>query len=118
MTYTHPLKNPRYSNFSHWFSLTCTRITKRYTYINAKYYRNSEHVLRIYYAILVLGSRTVHDDKYIHSKALAFWIFPDGSVQFVRESRNVIGFFCRILSLLKGSFGKETYNLIDPTNRS
>ena len=26
--------------------------------------------------------------------------------------------FCRILSLLLGSFAKETYNLIDPTNQS
>jgi len=29
-----------------------------------------------------------------------------------------IGLFCRISSLLKGSFRKETYNFIDPTNRS
>ena len=26
--------------------------------------------------------------------------------------------FCRILSLLKGSFAKETYNFEEPTNRS
>ena len=28
------------------------------------------------------------------------------------------GLFCRIASLLKVSFAKETYNLIDPTNCS
>jgi len=28
----------------------------------------------------------------------------------------IIGFICRILSLLKGSFAKETYNFIDPTS--
>ena len=28
------------------------------------------------------------------------------------------GLFCRISSLLQGSFAKETYNWIDPTNRS
>ena len=28
----------------------------------------------------------------------------------------IIGLFCRILSLLQGSFAKETYNLIVPTN--
>jgi len=35
-------------------------------------------------------------------------------------SRNdyIIGLFSRILSLLQGSFAKETYNLIDPINRS
>jgi len=30
----------------------------------------------------------------------------------------IIGLFCRIQSLLKGSFAKETCNFIDPTNRS
>jgi len=30
----------------------------------------------------------------------------------------IIGIFCRISSLLWGSFAKETYNFIDPTNRS
>ena len=28
----------------------------------------------------------------------------------------IIGLFCRILSLLKVSFAEESYNLIDPTN--
>ena len=31
---------------------------------------------------------------------------------------NIIGLFCRNSSLLQGSFAKETYKLIDPTNRS
>ena len=31
---------------------------------------------------------------------------------------NIIGPFCRISSLLQGSFAKETYNLKEPTNRS
>jgi len=30
----------------------------------------------------------------------------------------IIGLFCRIASLLWGSFAKETYNFIDPTNIS
>jgi len=30
----------------------------------------------------------------------------------------IIGLFCRILSLFKGSFAKETYNFKEPTNRS
>ena len=29
-----------------------------------------------------------------------------------------LGIFCRISSLLQGFFAKETYNFIDPTNRS
>jgi len=30
----------------------------------------------------------------------------------------IIGLFCRISSLLKGSFAKETYNFKEPTNCS
>jgi len=30
----------------------------------------------------------------------------------------MIGLFCRIWSLLLGSFAKETYNFKEPTNRS
>ena len=30
----------------------------------------------------------------------------------------IIGFFCRISSLLQGSFAKATYNFEEPTNRS
>jgi len=30
----------------------------------------------------------------------------------------IIGLFCRISSLLEGSFTKETYNFKEPTNRS
>jgi len=30
----------------------------------------------------------------------------------------IIGLLCRISSLLKGSFAKETYNFKEPTNRS
>jgi len=30
----------------------------------------------------------------------------------------IIGLFCRISSLLNGSFAKETYNFKEPTNRS
>jgi len=39
-------------------------------------------------------------------------------VTTVSRIDSIIGLFCRILSLLLGSFAKETYNFIDPTNRS
>ena len=35
----------------------------------------------------------------------------------VSRINKIIGRFCRILSLLKGSFAKETYDFTDPTNR-
>ena len=33
-------------------------------------------------------------------------------------NNQIIGLFCRISSLSQGSFAKETYNAIDPTDRS
>jgi len=39
-------------------------------------------------------------------------------VAMVSRIHKNIGLFCRIASLLQGSFAKETYNLIDPTNCS
>jgi len=36
----------------------------------------------------------------------------------VRYDSCVVGLFCRILSLLLGSFAKETHNFIDPTAKS
>jgi len=42
----------------------------------------------------------------------------DYGVATVSRIDKIIRLFCKILSLLKGSFAKETYNLIDPTDRS
>jgi len=39
-------------------------------------------------------------------------------VATVSRIDEMIGLFCRMQSLLKGSFAKETYNVIDPTDRS
>jgi len=39
-------------------------------------------------------------------------------VATINRINKTIGLFCRIASLLWGSFAKETYNFIDPTNIS
>jgi len=39
-------------------------------------------------------------------------------VATIRRLLKILGLFCRISSLLKGSFAKETYNFKEPTNRS
>ena len=39
-------------------------------------------------------------------------------VATVSRIDKIIGLFCRVSSLLLGSFAKETYNLFDPTNQS
>jgi len=39
-------------------------------------------------------------------------------VATVSRIDKITGLFCRILSLLQGSFAKETYNFIDPTHQS
>jgi len=38
--------------------------------------------------------------------------------QYHDTACKIIGLFCRIASPLQGSFAKETYNVIDPTNQS
>ena len=39
-------------------------------------------------------------------------------VATVSRIDKIVGFFCRILSFLEGSFANETYNFIEPTNFS
>jgi len=39
-------------------------------------------------------------------------------VATISRINKMIGLFCRILALLKGSFAKETCNFIDPTKQS
>jgi len=46
-----------------------------------------------------------------------FLIYAYG-VATVSRIDKLIGLFCRILSLLQGSFAKGAFNLIDPTNQS
>jgi len=55
---------------------------------------------------------------YIHISytSISFYTYAYG-VAYVRRI-DIIGLFCRIASLLWGSFAKETYNFIDPTNIS
>ena len=47
-----------------------------------------------------------------------FGVLFKGVTCYVIDIRKIIGFFCRISPLFLGSFAKETYNSIDPTNRS
>jgi len=42
----------------------------------------------------------------------------DSVSHFISRIDKIIGLFCRILSLLYGSFAKETYVFREPTNRS
>ena len=42
----------------------------------------------------------------------------ESGVATVSRIDKIIGLFCRVLSLLLGSFAKETYNFIDPTDQS
>jgi len=48
---------------------------------------------------------------------VAWLIDPRGLATISRLPKN-IGLFCRISSLLQGSFAKETYNFKEPTDRS
>ena len=46
------------------------------------------------------------------------WMRHDTGVAVDSRIDKIIGLFCRTMSLLQGSFAKETYNFIDPTDRS
>jgi len=63
---------------------------------------------RVYVQVSFIGLACVHTlaHRYVYRVAT------------VSRIDKIIGLFCRILSLLLGSFAEETYNLIDPTNQS
>ena len=50
-----------------------------------------------------------------HSECLRKYTYGVATVSRIDK---IIGLFCRISSLLEGSFAKETYNFIDPTSQS
>jgi len=56
----------------------------------------------------------IHRDLYI--RATCTYIYYGVATDSMIDK--IIGLFCRIMSLLQGSFTKETYNFIDPTNQS
>jgi len=64
---------------------------------------------------------TKKSSKSTYSNCLHAFNCPDlgcYGVATVSRIDKITGLFCRISSLLKGSFAKETYNFIDPTNQS
>jgi len=50
---------------------------------------------------------------YIYAHIYCTWLWSTGS-----RLLKIVGLFCRISSLLSGSFAKETYSFKEPTNRS
>jgi len=61
-------------------------------------------------------------DVYIHELSSQFWKryvwYGVATVSRIDKIIIIISLFCRILSLLLGSFAKETYDFKEPTNRS
>ena len=53
-----------------------------------------------------------------HLLSYIYHMFSCYGVATISRLRTIIGLFCRILSLLQGSFAKETYHSKEPTNRS
>ena len=65
----------------------------------------------------------IHIDMHVHIHISASvrgptYIHSGYGVATVSRIDKIIGLFCRIASLLQGSFAKETYNLTDPINQS
>ena len=67
-----------------------------------------------------LQHTATHCNTLQHTATLRVATVPFLSYGVATVSRidRIIGLFCKILSLLQGSFAKETYNNIDPTSRS
>ena len=53
---------------------------------------------------------------YIHTSSILYICYHAYGVASVSRIDYITGLFCRILSLLQGSFAKETCNCVDPTN--
>ena len=56
-----------------------------------------------------------HENRYTHTPNLIRIGYGVATISRLLKSPDL---FCRISSLLWGSFAKETYNFIDPTHRS
>ena len=56
--------------------------------------------------------------SFTHDMTSMLFAYLTYGVATIRRLLKIIGLFCRILSLLQGSFAKETYNFKEPTNRS
>jgi len=85
--------------------------TNTHTYVNT---RGHTHTYRTRSCMLTCAralSPPPHTRTHAHISNLY-------GVATVRRIDRTIGLFCRILLLLLGSFAKETYILIDPTNQS
>jgi len=87
------------------------------------------HVWSIYISLYVLMYVYTYNklDRHIHRALLTHPTNSSHPIQATRSWHGVatisrllksIDLFCRISSLLQGSFAKETYNLKEPTNRS
>jgi len=77
---------------------------------------HSEWVIVIRH-ILVISQNATHTCNW-HDSFCATHTCKSYGVAPVSKIDTMIGLFCRILSLLQGSFVKETYNFIDRTNCS
>ena len=63
----------------------------------------------------------IRTNKCTHASTHLISLLPrtqNFAVTWQADGGETEGLFCRILSLLKGSFAKKTYNFEEPTNRS
>jgi len=101
----------------------------RYTYIDACIYIICVHIYRCRYIHILyihtctpvpcpmVKSSNVRPDIYTHIQICTFTYIYYGMATISRLLK-IIGLFCRISSLFKGFFAKETYDFKGPTNRS
>jgi len=74
---------------------------------------NRSHPIVEYYNTLQrIATRTATHRSTLQHTARHYGVATDSRID------QIIGLFCKIMSLLQGSFTKETYDFIDPTDQS
>ena len=69
----------------------------------------------LYVRITCIDILSTYTYNYVQSYLYILYCY---GVATIRRLLQMIGLFCRISSLLQGSFAEETYNFKEPTNRS
>ena len=96
----------------HMYMYMCRYICNVYICV----YRYINIYIHIYmYIISYIYVMYTHVNIHLQNRSCHSFMYGVATVSRIDK---IIGLFCRILSLLQGSFAKETYDFIDPTNRS
>ena len=85
--------------------------------LEVEFVPSSQYTLK-YIHIYICTRTHIQICMYVHTHKYAECLRECYGVATCSRLLKIIGLFCRLSSLLQGSFTKETYNFKEPTNRS